>query len=143
LKVTTVIFSNEVALLPQWVRELYCRPSIVKFFPETENILYCYCNYTIIIVIIFFGKNLLCKRAIWKVSSSKLLTKQAMRKKLFYTKNMYILKLHLSVVIVGINTLVSSGNKFLYACVKEICRLWAQLRFDTFHQLVIIVEALW
>jgi hypothetical protein len=34
-------------------------------------------------------------------------------------------------------------NKFLYACVKEVCRLWAQPRFGTFHQLLIIVELLW
>jgi hypothetical protein len=31
----------------------------------------------------------------------------------------------------------------LYACVKEVCRLWAQPRFDTFNQLLITVEALW
>jgi hypothetical protein len=28
----------------------------------------------------------------------------------------------------------------LYAFVKEVCRYWAQPRFDTFHQLLIIVE---
>jgi hypothetical protein len=39
--------------------------------------------------------------------------------------------------------LVALGNKFLYACVKEVCCMWAQPRFDTFHQLLIIVEALW
>jgi hypothetical protein len=36
-----------------------------------------------------------------------------------------------------------SRNKLLYACVREVCRLCAQPRFDTFHQLLIIVEALW
>jgi hypothetical protein len=39
-----------------------------------------------------------------------------------YTKNMYILKLLLNVVTAGIEALVL-GNKFLYACVKEVCRL--------------------
>jgi hypothetical protein len=27
-------------------------------------------------------------------------------------------------------------NKFSYACVKEVCRLWAQPCFDTFHHLL-------
>jgi hypothetical protein len=36
-----------------------------------------------------------------------------------------------------------SGNKILYAFVKYICRVWAQPRFDAFHQLRIIAEALW
>jgi hypothetical protein len=31
------------------------------------------------------------------------------------------------------------GNKFLYACVKEVCCMWAQSRFDAFQHL----EALW
>jgi hypothetical protein len=43
---------------------------------------------------------------------------------------MYIHKLLLNVVVAGIEELVS-GNKFLYACVKEVHRLGAQLRFDT------------
>jgi hypothetical protein len=34
------------------------------------------------------------------------------------------------------------GNKFLYASVKEVCHLWSQPRFDTFHKLI-MVEALW
>jgi hypothetical protein len=42
----------------------------------------------------------------------------------------------------GIETLVVLGIKFLYACVKKICRLRAQPRFDTIHQLLTIVEAL-
>jgi hypothetical protein len=61
---------------------------------------------------------------------------------LLYTKYACILKLLLNVVTAGIEALVS-GNKFLYGCVKEVCRLWAQTRFDTFHQLPIIVQALW
>jgi hypothetical protein len=36
---------------------------------------------------------------------------------------MYILELLLSIVTTGIEVLVISGNKFLYACVKEVCRL--------------------
>jgi hypothetical protein len=35
---------------------------------------------------------------------------------------------------------VISGNKLLYACVKEVCHLWAQPRFDTS---LITVESLW
>jgi hypothetical protein len=55
---------------------------------------------------------------------------------------MYILKLLLNIATAGIEPLVVLGNKFLYVYVKEICHLWAQPRFDTFHQLI-IVEALW
>jgi hypothetical protein len=79
-------------------------------------------------------------RDIRKVNAGELLTKQATREKMLYTKKItYILKLHLNVVTAGIETLVVSGNKFLYACVKVVRRLWAQPRFDTFHQLIIIV----
>jgi hypothetical protein len=59
--------------------------------------------------------------AIRKVTSGELFIKQAIRKKILYTKNMYILMLLLNTVIAGIEALVS-GNKFLYACVKEVCR---------------------
>jgi hypothetical protein len=55
---------------------------------------------------------------------------------------MYILKLLLSIVTAGIEALVISGNKFLYACVKEVCSPWAQPQFDTFHELHITVEVL-
>jgi hypothetical protein len=83
-------------------------------------------------------------RAIWKVTSSELLTKQPMgKRKLFYIKNMSILKLLLNVATARIEAPVISRNKFLYACVKEVCCLWAKPRFDIFHQLLIIVEALW
>jgi hypothetical protein len=34
------------------------------------------------------------------------------------------------------------GNKFLYPCVKEVCRLCTQPRFDTFNQFLVTVEAL-
>jgi hypothetical protein len=82
-------------------------------------------------------------RAIQKVTSGELLTKQAMRTNfIIYKKNMYVLKLHLNIVTAGIESLVISGNNFLYAFVKEVCYLWAGPRFDTFHQLI-IVEALW
>jgi hypothetical protein len=46
----------------------------------------------------------------------------------------------LSVVTAWIEALNVSGNTFLYACAKEDCRHWAQPHFDTFHQLLIIVE---
>jgi hypothetical protein len=39
-----------------------------------------------------------------------------------------------------IEALVISGNKFLYACVKQVCCHWTQPRFDTFHEPLIIVE---
>jgi hypothetical protein len=55
---------------------------------------------------------------------------------------MYLLKLLLNTVTAGTEALVVSGNKFLYACVKEICHLWAQPHFDSFHQLI-IAEAQW
>jgi hypothetical protein len=63
-------------------------------------------------------------RAIRKVTPPRVnLTKQAMRQKLLY-KNTCILKLVvlLSVVTARIEALVL-GNKFLYACVSEVCRL--------------------
>jgi hypothetical protein len=75
--------------------------------------------------------------AIYKVTSGELLTKQAMRKQiLLYTKNMYILKLLLNVVTAGIGALVL-GNNFC----TPVSKKRAQLHFDTFHQLLITVEA--
>jgi hypothetical protein len=66
-------------------------------------------------------------RAIWKVTLSELLTIQAMRTKIFIMyKNINILKLLLNIVTTEIEALVLSGNKFLYACVKEVCHLLAQ-----------------
>jgi hypothetical protein len=61
-------------------------------------------------------------RAIRKATSSEPLTKQAMRKRNHYIQK-YILKLLLNVVTTGIEALVISGSNFLYACVKEVCRL--------------------
>jgi hypothetical protein len=58
--------------------------------------------------------------AVRKVTSGKLLTKQAMRKKILYTKNMYILKLLINSVTTKIEALITSGNVFLYACPKEV-----------------------
>jgi hypothetical protein len=49
----------------------------------------------------------------------------------------------LNVVTAGIAALVVSVNIFSYACVNEVCRLWAQPRFDTIRQPLIIVGALW
>jgi hypothetical protein len=61
-------------------------------------------------------------RAIQKITSGEQLKKQAMRK-ILHKKNTYILKLLLNIVTAGIEALAVSGNKFLYACVKEVCRL--------------------
>jgi hypothetical protein len=55
-------------------------------------------------------------------------------------KNANIFKLLLNVVTAEIEALVM-GNKFLYAYFKEVCCL-CQPHFDTFHQLLIIAEAL-
>jgi hypothetical protein len=53
-------------------------------------------------------------RDVQKVSSSELLTKQAMRKEIvLYTNNMYIRKLLLNVLTAGIEALLS-GNEFSY-----------------------------
>jgi hypothetical protein len=65
-------------------------------------------------------------RFIWKVTSGKLLTKQAMagkKRNLLCTKITYMLKLLLSIVTAIVEALVISGNKFLNACVEEVCRL--------------------
>jgi hypothetical protein len=46
-------------------------------------------------------------RAIWKLISSELLTKQAMRNKIYYMqKNTYIFKLLLNIVTAGIEAVV-------------------------------------
>jgi hypothetical protein len=58
-------------------------------------------------------------RAIWKVTSGELLTKQ----KCYIQRKKYILKVCLNVVTAGTEALVVSGNKFLYACVTEVCCL--------------------
>jgi hypothetical protein len=57
-------------------------------------------------------------RDIRKVISSELLTKQAKREKFI----IYILKLLLNIVTHGLETLVLE-NKFLCACVREVCHL--------------------
>jgi hypothetical protein len=72
----------------------------------------------------------------WAVNKSN-------EKKLLYTKNTYILRLLVNVVTPGIEAVVLSGNKFLYACVRGACRLWAQPRFVICHQFLNIAEALW
>jgi hypothetical protein len=58
-------------------------------------------------------------RTVWKVTSGELLTKQTMRKKRLYTKNVYVLKLFLNIVTARIEALLIPRNKFLCACVKE------------------------
>jgi hypothetical protein len=55
---------------------------------------------------------------------------------------MYKLKLLLNVVNAETEAILVSVNKFLHACVKEVCHLRPQPCFDTFHQLL-IAEALW
>jgi hypothetical protein len=47
------------------------------------------------------------------------------KKFMLCTKNTYIIKLLLNIVTTEIETLITSGSKFLYACVREVCRLWA------------------
>jgi hypothetical protein len=56
-------------------------------------------------------------------SSSELLAKQAVRKKLLTIKTTYILKLLLSLVSAGIEALVMLRNNNLYPCLKEVCCL--------------------
>jgi hypothetical protein len=58
-------------------------------------------------------------RVIWKVTSGELLAKQVEREKLNY----HIQKGHTYSSCFSIEALVISMNKFLYACVKEVCRL--------------------
>jgi hypothetical protein len=49
----------------------------------------------------------------------------------------YICKLLLNIVVTaGIKALVL-GNKFLYACVKDICHVLAQPHFDTINSLLL------
>jgi hypothetical protein len=62
-------------------------------------------------------------RVIHKVTSSELLTKQAMKRKMYTKKNTYIFRLLLNVVTAGIEALVILRNLFLYACAKEVCHL--------------------
>jgi hypothetical protein len=57
-------------------------------------------------------------RAIWKATFGELLKKD--REIVLYKKNTYILKPFLNIVTAGIEALVIWGNKFLYACVKEV-----------------------
>jgi hypothetical protein len=53
----------------------------------------------------------------------ELLTKQSMRGTNYYIKYTYKLKLLLNVVTARTEAVVVTGSKFLYACVKEVCRL--------------------
>jgi hypothetical protein len=65
------------------------------------------------------------------------------RNRIYYLQKMHTYLSCLNIVTARIESLVLSGNKLMYACVKEVCCLWSQPRFDTFHQLLITVEALW
>jgi hypothetical protein len=58
-------------------------------------------------------------RAIRKVTAAELLKIQAMRKKLLYTKNTFILELLLNVVTAGTEALVVSGNHNLLCTDKN------------------------
>jgi hypothetical protein len=60
--------------------------------------------------------------AIRKETSGELLTKQAARKRAFYIKNTFILKLLLNVVTAGTEALVIPENRFC-TCVREVCCL--------------------
>jgi hypothetical protein len=76
----------------------------------------------------------------WAVNKTSNEKKMLLYKKYIHT---YILKLFLNIVTARIEALIMSENKFLCACVKGVCLLWAQPCFDTFHQIHIIVKALW
>jgi hypothetical protein len=69
------------------------------------------------------GRDKSYARAIREVTSGELLAKQAMRKKLLYIKNTYILKLLQNIVTAGTEAIAISKNTFLCAFVKEVCRL--------------------
>jgi hypothetical protein len=62
-------------------------------------------------------------RDIQNVTSGELLAIQAMRKNVIISKNTYIFNLLLNLVTPGIKALIIPGNKFLYVCVQEVCRL--------------------
>jgi hypothetical protein len=62
-------------------------------------------------------------RTIRKVTLGELLTKQAMRKENLIIYKKYTLQLLFNVVTTRTEALMVSGNKFLYACVKEVCCL--------------------
>jgi hypothetical protein len=69
--------------------------------------------------------NVLHARAIWKVTSSELLKNQPMRKQISLyacTENRYILGHLWNISTTGMKALML-GNKFLFTCVKEACRL--------------------
>jgi hypothetical protein len=68
--------------------------------------------------------------------------KTSNEKKYYIQTNTYTFKLFLNVATAGIEASVVSGNTFLCSCVKEDCRLRAQPSFDTFHQSIVIAEAL-
>jgi hypothetical protein len=83
------------------------------------------------------------KYEVYSESNLSWAVNKTMRKKLLYRSSTYIIKLLLSIVTAGTEALVIWGNTLLYACVREVCRLWAQPCFDSFNQLLIIIEALW
>jgi hypothetical protein len=62
-------------------------------------------------------------------------------KEVYCIPNTYIFEILLQIVTVKIEALIS-GDKCLIACVKDLCRLWGQARFDTLYQLITIIKAL-
>jgi hypothetical protein len=58
------------------------------------------------------------------------------------TKNMGTLKL-LHTFVTTRTEVIVLRNKFMYACAKDVCHLWAEPYFDTFHQPLVFVEELW
>jgi hypothetical protein len=79
---------------------------------------------------------------IWKVTSNELIQQRKKKKYIYIQKNMAVLQPLLNVVTARTEALAILGNKFLHACVKEICCLLAQARFDTIRQLLFTVEVL-
>jgi hypothetical protein len=83
-------------------------------------------------------------KAIWKVTSGELLQSKQREKEFIMCRKLHTyLKLLLGTVTARIEALVILRNKFLYTCQKEVRCLWAVPHFDSFHQHVIIVQALW
>jgi hypothetical protein len=79
-------------------------------------------------------------RAIRKATSNECQQNKAMKILIIY-ENTYILKLLLNVVTPGIEVIIVSRNRFLYACVKQFCRLRAQTHFDTCWKAFILISS--
>jgi hypothetical protein len=113
--------------------------SVQKSVSMVLEVLACIITFSILFSFLTIYRGYLECNLQWAVNK----TRNEKDKILLYTKDLYILELLLNIVTAEIEALVISGNKFLYACVKDVCHLWVRPRFDTFRQLLIIVEALW